>query len=81
MASERVSRGRWEFEDWHHPACAQSYCEKNFCREHRRVFWVCQDHYVERAVGWFGGDGECVRCKHDYEMGQLERCMGLPKAS
>ena len=81
MESKARPRGRWRLADWHHKYCRQDACAKRFCRDHRRVFWECQDFEWERSVNYFGGDGECIECHRAREMGRLEREMGLPKAS
>lgn len=70
--------GRWEFDDWHHPKCSgDDYCDKWFCRDHRRIYWTCQDAHEEKSVGYFGGDGECLLCKSEARSRKALLEMGL----
>jgi hypothetical protein len=63
MESEGMTRSGRTFADWHHAKCATQFCERAYCREHQRLYWICQDFYEDRSVSWFGGDGECILCK------------------
>lgn len=68
-----LTRGH-EFADWHHPHCRVEYCERAYCSDHHRLYWICQDFVHERAVNYFGGPGECLRC----HLQESYKKMGLP---
>jgi hypothetical protein len=76
MATQMVTVLRRTFDDWHHEHC-DGRCGKAYCRDHRRLYWQCQDlkpvssrMYCDEPpyTTMWEGEGECLICRQAAEM-------------